>query len=299
MSRKSIVLAASELLALGFFKSKSMTHVLRNFVLMLGGIGLLVWPNIARANDPMIPELRIMQFFPIELNAGDHLVYNGPNDSLTVEGPAVLNWIWESGSLFCESSVGSIRVRPLEEFTSQPMTPEMIERARGHFLSVPFIKEQLAGIDNPTNEIWATAYQEWLSSIRSLERSHKLSFQNSNSFNQTAVAAAIAVELNNNNLVVPGSATVADPGDPNSDDRDIWLTYMGVPPHEDGTPDQWVIMLRTNFQEHQTPASSISREDALRLHHAIYIALESSSSPLLVDLSAGVSIVTLEGRQKP
>jgi len=236
------------------------------------------------------PELRSQQLFPIKLQAGVLLIYHGPSDSLTIEGPAVVDWKWDDGELYMTSGAGSVRVRPLRAFPHQPMTPEMIAQAQAHFTSVPFIEERLARIPNPTDEEWADAYTAWLNAKSSFIRQLQIAYRDDGRADRAAVAEELLARINAHELVVPGSAKLAPVPDPRSTGRDIWVAYKGVPPKSNGSPDMWVIMLRADYHDPVPLPSRISREAALNLHHAVYLATENRDKPTFIDLSTGLTI---------
>jgi len=144
--------------------------IIRNLLtsILAIGLGLVIWLGLGCSDSSTGPQ--DSEFYPIELLTGDILLYEGPTDSLTFTGPAEVYWRWKSGELFMAGQGGSVRVRPLEQFPSEPMTPEMIAQARAHFTDVPFIEELLAGIPDPSDEEWATAYIAWLDTISAFHR---------------------------------------------------------------------------------------------------------------------------------
>jgi hypothetical protein len=236
------------------------------------------------------PELRTQQLFPIELQSGDLLIYHGPSDSLTVEGPAFVEWKWDDGELFLTSGGGFARVRPLKAFPHQPMTPEMITRARARYTNVPFIKERLTGVSDPADQEWAAAYTDWLDAISSFMRQQQVAYRDDARADRSVVTEELLARINTHDLVVPGSAVIAPVPDPRCTGRDVWVAYKGIPPKSNGSPNREVIMLRADYRDPTPPPSRISREAALNLHHAIYLATENRDKPTFIDLSTGLTI---------
>ncbi len=252
-------------------------------------------PGLTDGKELSWPELRNNQLFPIQLESGDHFIFFGLADSLSITGPAVLEWNWSDGELFCSSGNHSVRVRPLEEKPSQPMTAEMLRNARSRYTDVPYIKDFLKGIDQPTDHQWATAFKAWTSEIQTLMQSKQNDYLDSGLLNPSDAARTIVSELNQHELVSPGSAVLANQEDPNSDSQNIWLHFKGVPPSESGKIIKWIIELSPTIDNKSTLPSSISRKSALQIHHAIFSLLEKSSNPLLINLSNGELIKTISG----
>ncbi len=248
-------------------------------ILSLGCSGLLTGP-------------RDSEFYPIEIDDGDLLIYEGPGDSLTITGPAMVYWYWERGELFMAYRAGIVRIRPLEQWPPATMTPEMIARAQARYTDVPYIEDLLAGIPDPSDEEWAVAYVAWLDAMSAFERQIKIDYRDDPRPDRTLVAQELLDQINQHELVVPGSAELADPQVPDDPTRFIWLVYKGVPPHDNGTPDMQVIVLLVNYQDPSPPATVISREDALWLHDLIDRFFLASPGPLLIDLSTGLTVLT-------
>lgn len=257
------------------------------------GLGLMLWPGLGCAK-PVGPELRTNQFFPIELAQGDQLVYQAPNGSVVVDGPATVEWEWADGELSMVGAFGKIRVRPLEEFPHQEMTDEMIIRARARYSDVPFIVDFLEGNSSPTNQEWATAYETWLDACAEFATSLKLQFKNDYR-NMDAVTQDLAAQANQHPLVVPGAVRVHF-AENDTKSATLFIRLRGVPLHPDGTIPETELVLDRNWQDPQALPIEISKDDALVLHHGINALFESSEGPLYVDLSKGLSISTNKGR---
>jgi hypothetical protein len=258
---------------------------------LIVGLGLMILLSLGCSDSMTGPG--DSEFYPIEIDDGDLLIYEGPSDSLTITGPARVYWYWVRGILFMAHGVDIVRVRPLRPFPSEPMTPEMIALAQARYTDVPFIEELLAGIPDPSDEEWATAYVAWLDTMSAFERQIMIDYRDDPRPDRTLVAQDLLDQINQHELVVPGSAELADPPVPEDPTRFIWLVYKGVPPHDNGTPDMQVIILTMYYQDPSPPATTISREDALWLHDFIDLLYEANVLPMLIDLSTGVRAITL------
>lgn len=257
------------------------------------GLGLMLWPGLGCAK-PVGPELRTNQFFPIELAQGDQFVYQAPNGSVVVDGPATVEWEWADGELFMVGSFGKIRVRPLEELPHEAMTDEMIVRARDRYSDVPFIVDDLKDSPNPTNQEWATAYEAWFAARASFVAGLQLQFKNDGR-NVEMIAADYSAQANQHPLVVPGSVRVHY-AENDSESVTLFICLRGVPLHPDGSLPETELVLDRNWADPQALPTEISKDDALVLHHGVNALFESSEGPLYVDLSKGLSISTNKGR---
>jgi len=257
------------------------------------GLGLMLWPGLGCAK-PVGPELRTNQFFPIELAQGDQLVYQAPNGSVVVEGPATIEWEWADGELFMVGTFGKIRVRPLEEFPHQEMTDEMIIRARARYSDVPFIVDYLEGNPSPTNQEWAVAYEAWFAARAEFVAGMQMQYKNDYR-SVEMIAAEYSAQANQHPLVVPGSVR-AHYAENDSESVTLFICLRGVPLHPDGSLPETELILDRNWHNPQALPTEISKEDALVLHHGINALFESSEGPLYVNLSTGLSISTKEGR---
>ncbi|MCP4145993.1 MAG: hypothetical protein GY752_12030 [bacterium] len=267
------------------------THLLKATLFLV--LGILLWSGLCCAK-PMGPELRADQFFPFELAEGDKLVYQALGESVIVEGPATVRWEWVDGELFMESTSGRTCVRPLEELPHVEMTEQMIVRARTRYSDVPFIVDCLQGTPNPTNREWANAYESWLEATAEFATNFKTQFKN-DSRDAQLVITELATLANQHDLVVPGSVKIhyAD-GDFQS--ATLFIRLRGVPLHPDGSIPETELVLNQNWQEPRPIPTDISRDDALILHHGLNALYESSTGPLFIDLSKGLSISTSKGR---
>ncbi len=257
------------------------------------GIGLMLWPEWGSAK-PVDPELRANQFFPIKLVQGDQLVYQAPNGSVVVDGPATIEWEWADGELFMIGSFGKIRVRPLEKSPHQEMTDEMITRARARYSNVPFIVDYLEGNPNPTNREWAVAYNAWFAARAKFVAEMQMQYKNDYRSVDT-ISAEYSARANQHPLVVPGSVRAQYVGN-DTDSITLLIRLRGVPPHPDGSLPETELVLDRNWQAPRALSTKISRDDALVLHHGINLLFESSAGPLYINLSTGLSISTIEGK---
>lgn len=258
------------------------------------GLGLMLWPGLGCAK-PVGPELRTNQFFPIELAQGDQLVYQAPNGSVVVDGPATIEWEWADSELFMVGSFGKVRVRPLEELPHEAMTDEMIVRARDRYSDVPFILDYLQDNPSPTNQEWATAYETWLDACAAFSTNLKTQFKYD--ARETAIVIPdIADQANRHELVVSGSVEIIEAPGSGGVGASLLMAYRGMPLNEDGTYDRVILNLSRGWHESVAPTKEISREDALSFHHGINTLFESSSAPLFVDIGRGLSISTSRGR---
>lgn len=241
------------------------------------------------------PEPTVDELFSFDLSAGDQLIYQGPYHGLTIIGPDTVNWDWADGELFIGNKMATVRVRPLEPFPHEEMTEEMILRARAYFVSVPFIDEWLEGNPDPSNEEWAVAYEAWLEAKSEFVTSLKIQYRDDDREDRTLVASELVEQANNHELVVAGSATFGclDWGE----DRCLWIAFRGVPPHEDGSLEQQFIGLERYWQEPAPLPTSISRNEAKKIHDAVKLLFDSSVGPLLIDMSTGFIVYTLDEKR--
>ena len=269
------------------------THLLKATLFL--SLGLMLWPGLGCAK-PVGPELRANQFFPFELAEGDQLVYQAPSGAVVVEGPATVKWEWINGELFLESESGRIRVRPLEEFPHEEMTEQMIASARSIYENVPFIEEYLAGNPSPTDQEWASAYTAWLDACGEFSTSLKNQFKN-DARETATVVLDIADLANQHELVVPGTVEIVEAAGTSDGVASLLMAYKGMPLNEDGSYDKVILDLSRDWHEPTALPIGISREDALLFHHGINTLFESSSGPLFIDISQGLSVSTSRGRQ--
>ncbi len=246
------------------------------------------------SDSPTDSEPQADEFFTFTLDTGDFLIYQGPTHGLTIAGPDTVHWSWVEGGLFMGNRLATVRVRPLMPFPHEDMTEEMIIRARARYVSVPFIDDWLDGNADPTNEEWAEAYQAWHAATSDLSLDIRIQFRDDERVDRVLVVSELAEQLNNNDLIVANSVWFTPEEDVSNGKFDLWMVLKGMPLSPDGTPDEVILMLRPYWDEPEPLPVSISREYALDFHHGINTLYESSSGPLLIDLSIGLTISTLQ-----
>ncbi len=248
------------------------------------------------SNSPTDPEPQVDEFFTCALDTGDFLIYQGPTHGLTIAGPDTVHWSWVAGGLFMGNSLATVRVRPLMPFPHEDMTEERIIEARARYVNVPFIDEWLEGNPDPTNEEWAEAYQAWFAARAEFTLNLRRQYRDDDREDRVLVVSELAEQANTHDLIVPDSVWFTPEEDNGSGMFDLWMVLKGMPLSPDGTPDEVILMLRPYWDEPEpSPTfSPISREYALDFHHGVNRLFESSAGPLLVDLSNGLSIHTLE-----
>ena len=259
---------------------------------MLAGLFLLL--SIGGCSDSTdAPVLEDNPFFSFELNAGDLLIYQGPNHGLTIEGPDTVNWNWIDGDLFMGNELATVRVRPLIAWPHEEMSEGTILQFRSIFISVPFIDEWLEGIEEPTNEEWAEAFEAWMEAQSTFAYALKVQYRDDEREDRLLVVSEIAEQANNHELIVPGSVRFSPLEDNGTGSFDLYMVSRGWPTHENGTPDESILLLRMDFQEPSPLPTEISEHDALILHSGVHMLFEASAGPLLIDLSNGYRISTL------
>ena len=294
MILKSIALAANIsgpwILRFGRKKMQRSNQCL--MVLVVTGLSLFILPEITSAN-PVKEELRANKFFPIELDTGDLLAYQGPNHGLTINGPATVEWLWEDGELFMKTTTETVRIRPLEKFPHEEMTEEMIAILKASHDDVPFIDNYLLGNTNPSDQEWAEAFEAWGNACSVFTDDLKTQFKNDRR-DISVVASDLKKRANLHDLVVAGSARAE--WLPDEKQIDLWLVLKGMPNHPDGTPDEVILILNRDRHEPAPLPTRITRKDALVLHHGINTLFESSKGPLVIKLGKGLFVSTSEGR---
>lgn len=237
------------------------------------------------------PELKSETFFDINVHAGQIVTCHNPSDTLTIEGPTVMSFSYDGATseLFIDWQGRKVRFLPWENFSSEYPSDDEIHLLKNTiFPEVPFIDEQLAGIDEPDLHTWYSAYMEWNIVRSELEEQVRMDFAANNNSDRLAAATIVSQLFTNSELVETGSVEVVQ-SDTYSTDGSILLVYRGAMRDLQGVPVRTVVTLSNSYVAPVTSETTIDREDALVIHHALNSKLKTGES-MLIELGTGIRV---------